>query len=566
MANGQIYIDKKQINNFDSYGIHYWKFKIIKIKVNSVRGIYNQNNKPFQFTSTSPSSSKSKQTNSNLYSFLKQEMRINDIVQIRVNNNQHKLSFNINNNEWTNIDNHTNITENIIHHEIGTFVGLTNDCIQLLEYQYSEKEEEQKISKPKLQNTNTSSLVKLKKIQEFEKYKYDINALERECSQHRVENKSLKDRLNSIKYSNMTLQTQNEIIPKLQKEIEQLRTENEGLRQENIRLKMQFKAKSLDLSQYKSWNWQEMLQWILSIDDSRFNVYETQLRQMLNEEKPTGDDLGYVTENDIKRWGITNFRDIKIVLQNIKKLVNDENMHNENIKNNNENSEYQKEEKQSESEADESDDDYAPDIDLVNDKSEGKFKNKRPMQYVDEEYSYSASDEYYEHFAIAKGTSIYIEDKLQTMRNGEASMQNLKSDRNDKILGQDNDKKVDNEKKDENDKRDKDEIILIDVTSMDDENGNGVDIMEAIDECDDETDEETAGSLTKMKSMYDENNDHGTDGEDEEHDKIVLKLQESETKTDEIEAVMDDDGKNEDEAQKVKVIEFDRGCKENENS
>ena len=54
----------------------------------------------------------------------------------------------------------------------------------------------------------------------------------------------------------------------------------------------------------------------------RFKQYEQELRKNLTVKQPSGSDLGYVNKNDILRWGITKFSDIKIVCNKIQDLSN----------------------------------------------------------------------------------------------------------------------------------------------------------------------------------------------------------------------------------------------------
>ena len=83
------------------------------------------------------------------------------------------------------------------------------------------------------------------------------------------------------------------------------------------------RPQTMDVSQYKSWSWMEIFKWIMSIEDGRFAKYEGKLKRALSQEKPSGDDIEYVNGEDIKRWGITHFRDIKILKQYIDQLGND---------------------------------------------------------------------------------------------------------------------------------------------------------------------------------------------------------------------------------------------------
>ena len=60
----------------------------------------------------------------------------------------------------------------------------------------------------------------------------------------------------------------------------------------------------------------------MSIEDDRFKKYEQDLTKNLSVEQPSGSDLKYVNETDIRRWGITKFSDIKILCYNIRQIVN----------------------------------------------------------------------------------------------------------------------------------------------------------------------------------------------------------------------------------------------------
>ena len=78
---------------------------------------------------------------------------------------------------------------------------------------------------------------------------------------------------------------------------------------------------SLDVNKYEDWKWEEILQWIMNMDDSRFRKYESDLTNNLSVEQPSGANLKEVNEGDIRRWGVTRFSDIKILSYNIKQLV-----------------------------------------------------------------------------------------------------------------------------------------------------------------------------------------------------------------------------------------------------
>ena len=109
-----------------------------------------------------------------------------------------------------------------------------------------------------------------------------------------------------------------------QHEKKEMEIENNGLKQELSALKQQLselKAQSIDPSKYKSWDHENILFWIMSLDDGKFKSYEQKLRQNLAEEEVEGNQLNEVNETDIKGWGITKFGDKKCLLRHIQSLV-----------------------------------------------------------------------------------------------------------------------------------------------------------------------------------------------------------------------------------------------------
>ena len=57
------------------------------------------------------------------------------------------------------------------------------------------------------------------------------------------------------------------------KEMELLKEENKKLTEEIRELKL----KNIDTSKYEEWNWQEILYWMLSLENGRFKKYENLL-------------------------------------------------------------------------------------------------------------------------------------------------------------------------------------------------------------------------------------------------------------------------------------------------
>lgn len=81
------------------------------------------------------------------------------------------------------------------------------------------------------------------------------------------------------------------------------------------------KLRAIDESKYMDWEWEDVLLWILSMDNGRYKKYESVLRQSLSEEEVRGEYLSKVDSADIKGWGIKSFLDKKDLFARITDLV-----------------------------------------------------------------------------------------------------------------------------------------------------------------------------------------------------------------------------------------------------
>eukprot|EP01084_Bolivina_argentea_P292851 503564_1 len=144
------------------------------------------------------------------------------------------------------------------------------------------------------------------------------DALNRTNKQLKQESEKQQNRIMSLIQQNNKLKNDN---GKLMEEQKQCQLRIIKLKEENKQLKL----KNLNINDYKDWNWEEILIWILSLNDGQYSKYKNQLQITMKEEGPSGKDLSDVNEVDIKRWGVTNFRDIKDLAKSLKKLVNDNN-------------------------------------------------------------------------------------------------------------------------------------------------------------------------------------------------------------------------------------------------
>lgn len=81
------------------------------------------------------------------------------------------------------------------------------------------------------------------------------------------------------------------------------------------------KLKAIDPSSYMKWDWEDVLMWILSLENGRYAKYEKVLRQSLSEEGVRGEYLRKVDASDVKGWGIKSFLDKKDLCKYIENLL-----------------------------------------------------------------------------------------------------------------------------------------------------------------------------------------------------------------------------------------------------
>ena len=113
------------------------------------------------------------------------------------------------------------------------------------------------------------------------------------------------------------------------KQIQHEQKENEMMIQAMREQIKELEMKTLDLSQYKIWNDEQIFIWIMSLDGGRYKQYEDKLKKNLKIQQIKGEDLGAMEGGDIIDLGITAFKDKKALLSSIKKLVNQDSNVNE---------------------------------------------------------------------------------------------------------------------------------------------------------------------------------------------------------------------------------------------
>eukprot|EP01084_Bolivina_argentea_P275596 470046_1 len=310
---------------YNTQKIHQWQFKIKKYKwaneltigigeadYKSLHSIAHHNEETNNYVCDCYGylTSKGELHGTEVSSFKKPE----DILTMEFNGMINMLSFQVNNKDKQN-------AFEIEHSDIGyTMIvesGRQDDSVQLLSYKCIHSTDDNKSEHVSVNDDKKTFWQdeKLKLIEErdiakaqSESLKSELVGKEKEINNFKNEIKLLKEKNNKLMYDNGKLLDDQK---GMEIEINKLKKENKELRRNNINTK-----------NYKQWNWEQIIFWILSLDDGKYNQYENQLMKHLKEEAIEGDDLTEIKEDDLMRWGIKKFKDKKNVMKYIKQLTN----------------------------------------------------------------------------------------------------------------------------------------------------------------------------------------------------------------------------------------------------
>eukprot|EP01084_Bolivina_argentea_P251764 422400_1 len=152
-----------------------------------------------------------------------------------------------------------------------------------------------------LQNENNQLKLKIGKLRE--KQKENKNTMQQFMKQKQILNEQISKLKNDKKRLYGDQKENTMLINDLKKEIKDL------------------KSKKLDCSKYLEWKTEEILQWILTLENGRYVKYENVLCESLKDEGVKGVHLPKVDSSDVKRWGIKQFDDIKNFTESIQQLT-----------------------------------------------------------------------------------------------------------------------------------------------------------------------------------------------------------------------------------------------------
>lgn len=103
-------------------------------------------------------------------------------------------------------------------------------------------------------------------------------------------------------------------------EQKELQSEVADLRQQL----QEFKLQSIDINDYLNWNAEEIVIWIMSVENGRFKKYEQTLLSSLKDKGIKGSYLSNINQIDINEWGIKNLLEKKKLMKCIQELVNED--------------------------------------------------------------------------------------------------------------------------------------------------------------------------------------------------------------------------------------------------
>eukprot|EP01084_Bolivina_argentea_P154094 268648_1 len=119
-----------------------------------------------------------------------------------------------------------------------------------------------------------------------------------------------KKQISELKFENDTLKN------KLQLKDKELNKWQDDYKELEIKLKQKMQHIT-----YKSWQYNDVFEWIINIENKRFKKYENKLFHKLKEECIDGTCLNEMDANDLHRLGITQFKDKKVLMKYIEKLI-----------------------------------------------------------------------------------------------------------------------------------------------------------------------------------------------------------------------------------------------------
>eukprot|EP01084_Bolivina_argentea_P065099 118683_1 len=166
----------------------------------------------------------------------------------------------------------------------------------------------------------------------------------------------LREQINVIKSEKNSLQTLvNELLNnqnKMEQQIDEskkneirlvqqmdiLQKENINLNEECKELKIELKEikkrfRNIDVNNYANWSSDQFIDWIISLENGKYEQYENNFRVIFKKEDVDGSVIDTIGKSEWKDWGVNNYKDRVKLDEHIKYLIN---KNKQNINNDNE--------------------------------------------------------------------------------------------------------------------------------------------------------------------------------------------------------------------------------------
>ena len=105
----------------------------------------------------------------------------------------------------------------------------------------------------------------------------------------------------------------------LEKKIDRMK-QNERSLMKKIENLVNERNKNIKKNDYLQWNYHQIIEWICSLQNGKYDKYESRLFVTMKDENITGRSLIDLDKNDLHRYGITAFSDKINILKHIKDL------------------------------------------------------------------------------------------------------------------------------------------------------------------------------------------------------------------------------------------------------
>ena len=101
------------------------------------------------------------------------------------------------------------------------------------------------------------------------------------------------------------------------------------------------RLKRINVKNYLNWSADEVVDWIDTLEEGKYEKYDANLRLIFNKEGVNGEAIVHIDKPSLRDWGVNNFKDRSNIYIHCQKLINQNKENDENkqniINNNNDN-------------------------------------------------------------------------------------------------------------------------------------------------------------------------------------------------------------------------------------